>query len=214
MTLSGVMVGTIVLIVAFAILASRPSKPAIINIANSPSLGSGSAKVTVVEFSDFQCPSCQTFASAMLPVLEKEYQNTVRFVFKYFPLYEIHNLAKLSAQSAFCAGKAPNAKAGSEILNDKFWKYHDLLMNNPSAWEKTPEKFTEYAVQMGLNKDEFLKCQNSDEAVNAVMVDRSEGDRIGVNSTPSFFVNGEKMVGLLTLEQWRKKLEEKLNSIK
>lgn len=209
LTLGGIMTGTLLLILGFAFWAARPPKPVNIDIGNAYYRGNKDAKVTIVEFSDYECPSCEAFATDVLPKLLSSYQNKIKFVNKFFPLYEIHKMANITAQSAFCAGKVASA-TDSAIINSKFWEYHDYLMSNSSDWIDKPEKLTEYAQNFKLNKDDFIKCQNSNEAITVVSADRQQGQSLGVDSTPTFFINGEKVVGLQTFEVWKKKIEEKL----
>ncbi|MCL5675885.1 MAG: DsbA family protein [Patescibacteria group bacterium] len=197
--LSAILIGTIVLITAFAFLASSPAKPVNVEIGNAYYTGLQNAKVTVVEFSDFQCPVCEDFNQTVFPRLLSAYKDKVKFVYKFFPLYEIHNLANISAQSAYCAGK-----------QGKFWEYANLLMDNSAQWEADQSQLVNYAKQTGLDLEKFKACQNSDEAKNAVMKDRSQGEGLGVNATPTFFVNGEKIVGLQSLDYWKKLLDSKL----
>lgn len=195
--LGAVLVGTVVLITAFAFIASQPAKPVNVEVGNAYYAGPKDAKVTVVEFSDFQCPVCQRFSQEVLPPLVNNYKDKVKFVYKFFPLYETHKLANLSSQSAYCA-------------KNKFWEYSDLLMKNSSDWENNTEKLIEYVKQLGLNIDEFKSCQNSEEAKNAVIGDRQQGERLGIDATPTFFVNGEKLVGYQPFDYWKNLLDKKL----
>lgn len=206
--LSGILVGTLVLITAFAFLASQPAKPVNVEVGDAYFFGPKDAKVTVVEFSDFQCPVCQRFATEVLPQLEKEYQDKVKFVFKFFPLYETHKLANLSAQSAWCSGQSSFAKATED--KNKFWEYSDLLMKNSSDWENNQDKLNDYAKQLGLDVNAFQACQNSEGAKNVVLADRQQGERLGINATPTFFVNGEKLVGYQPFDYWKNLLDSKL----
>lgn len=197
--LGGILVATLALITGFAFLASQPAKPIQVEIGNAFFKWSKEAKVEIVEFSDFECPVCQRFAVEVLPQLEQSYKDKVKFVYKFFPLYETHKLANLSARSAYCAGR-----------ENKFWEYHNMLMTFPSYWKDKPERFLEYAQNLGLNMEGFKKCQESTEAQNAVLSDRQQGERLGVSATPSFFVNGEKIVGLQGFEVWKSLLDNKL----
>lgn len=197
--LSGILVATVALITGFAFIASQPVKPVNVEIGNAYFTGPKNAKVTVVEFSDFQCPVCEQFALQVLPQILQNYKTKVKFVYKFFPLYEIHNLASISAQSGYCAGK-----------QGKFWEYSNALMDNSAEWEADQNKFGDYAQKLGLKTDEFKVCQNSDEAKNAILADRRQGEQLGVNATPTFFVNGEKMVGLQNFDYWKNLLDNKL----
>ena len=199
-TFLGILLGTILLITVFTALASQPAKPVNVEVGTSFFAGPNDAKVTVVEFSDFECPACEAFATGILPTLKKEYKDKVKFVYKFFPLYEIHKLANLSSQSAYCSGK-----------QGKFWEYHDILMSKSAEWATNEAKFIDYARQLKLDEKEFQACQNSDEAKTTVMAERQQGEKLGINSTPTFFVNGEKVLGAQSVEVWRDLLNKKLN---
>lgn len=207
--LGGILVATVALITGFAFVASQPAKPVNVEVGNAYFTGSKDAKVTVVEFSDFQCPVCEQFAVQVLPQILQNYQDKVKFVYKFFPLYETHKLANLSSRSAYCAGKPSVAKA-MEGEQGKFWEYSDLLMNNSSQWEADQNKFVDYAQKLSLNIAEFKSCQESDEAKDSVQADRRQGEQLGVNATPTFFVNGEKTVGFQPFEYWKNLLDKKL----
>jgi protein-disulfide isomerase len=209
LTLIAVMAGTLAMIVGFAFVGTRPVKPITIDIGNSYFRGAKEAKVVVVEYSDFECPSCAAFTNDIMPQLLPAYQDRVKFVNKFFPLYEIHSMANITAQSAFCAGKVSSATDAAE-MNAKFWEYSDNLMKKSDDWKDKPEKLVEYATALKINKDDFVACQNSNEAKDLVLNDRRQGELLGVNSTPTFFINGEKVVGLQSVEVWKKMLDEKL----
>ncbi len=199
LVLIGILVATVAVITGFAFVASQPAKSVSVETGNVQFVGPKNAKVTVVEFSDFQCPVCEEFDRTVFPKLLQNYQNKVKFVYKFFPLYEIHSQAKISAQSAYCAGK-----------QGKFWEYGNTLMNNAAEWEADESKLADYANKLGLKISEFKSCQNSDEAKNSVQKDRSQGESLGVNATPTFFVNGEKLVGLQNFDYWKNLLDSKL----
>lgn len=157
-----------------------------ISLKNSPIKGNENAKVTVVEYSDFQCPYCRRGAM-LIPQLLSEYKGNVRFVFKQLPL-PMHNWAKPAAVASVCA---------QDQGVDKFWKYHDLLFDNQKAinLDNSEEKFLEFAKKLKLNEDKFKKCLSKPDAASRVEGDFKEAQELGVNSTPSFFVNGMLVQG-------------------
>lgn len=192
--LIGTVVGTIILIVAVAFLFSR-SAPATETttvdtaqlVANATKIvGKDDAPVTVVEFSDFQCPSCLA-AQPMVEQVLKQYPDTVKFVYRHFPLDQIHHNARLAAQASEVA-----------LTEQKFWEYHDLLFKHQSDWENITDKtqlldtFAEYASQLKIDKKQFLEKIESAEVAKAVQTDQDLGNSIGVDATPTFFVNGKK----------------------
>jgi protein-disulfide isomerase len=153
---------------------------------DSPSLGPANAQVTLVEFSDFECPVCRSLHDALRGLLPNYPQ--VRVVFKDFPLDHIHPWARTAALGGRCAYEQ-DPKA--------FWKMYDLiydgqeLISPENAWGK----MTDFASQAGLNPEGFKTCMASPEAGAAVDASRANGLQLEVNSTPTIFVNGRRIVG-------------------
>jgi len=157
-----------------------------ITLGDAPSLGSSEAKVTVVEFSDFQCPFCASFFSNTLSQIKKEYVDTgkIIFVYKHFPL-DFHQNAKQAAVASECAKE-----------EGKFWEYHNILLGNQTMWENlggndTTETFVKYAESLGLDTDNFKSCLDSMKYERNVDMDLQEGSTMGVTGTPAFFVGTE-----------------------
>jgi protein-disulfide isomerase len=147
---------------------------------NRPSRGKADAPITIVEFTDFQCPSC----ARTQPILEQlltEYGDKVRLVIRDFPL-DRH-------QNAFIAAQA--AEAAKE--QGKFWEYSDVLFKNQTALET--DKLKEYATQLGLDRGKFDGDLDSGKYADTVRRDMKDGDKLGVDSTPTIFINGHKMEG-------------------
>jgi len=141
--------------------------------------GNPDAMVTLEEFGDFQCPPCSTFASFGEELL-KEYDSRLRIVFPNFPL-PLHEHARDAALAAEAAG-----------LQGRFWEMHDVLDREQAAWTKAPdthELFESYAGTIGLNLDQFRKDMDSEKARERVDSDHALGDSLGVNVTPTFFIN-------------------------
>jgi protein-disulfide isomerase len=164
---------------------------------DSPSLGPANASVTLVEFSDFECPVCRALHDALRGMLPNYPQ--LRVVFKDFPLEQIHPWARTAALAGRCAYQQKPAA---------FWKLYDLiydgqdLISAENAWGK----MTDFASQSGLNADAFKACMASPEAGAAVDASRANGILLEVGSTPTMFVNGRRIVGAdpHTLEQYIK----------
>jgi protein-disulfide isomerase len=164
---------------------------------DSPSLGPVNAPVTLVEFSDFECPVCRSLHDALRGLLPNYPQ--LRVVFKDFPLEQIHPLARTAAIAGRCAYQQ-DPKA--------FWKMYDLiydgqeLISAENAWGK----MTDFAARSGLNLETFKACMASPEAGAAVDASRANGVQLEVGSTPTMFVNGRRIVGAdpHTLEQYIK----------
>jgi protein-disulfide isomerase len=162
---------------------------------DAPSLGPANASVTLVEFSDFECPVCKGLHDALRGLLPNYPQ--VRVVFKDFPLEQIHPWARTAALAGRCAYQQSPAA---------FWKMYDFiydgqgLISAENAWGK----MTDFAGQSGLNADAFKACMASPEAGAAVDASRANGVQLEVGSTPTIFVNGRRVVGAdaRTLEQY------------
>ena len=192
--LLGTIIGTVVLIVAVAFMFSKPAATPEARIVDKAVLlenatntfGNPESSITVVEFSDFQCPSCKV-AEPIVQQLKNDYADSVQFVYRHFPLDSIHPNARLASQAAEAAA-----------MDDKFWEYHDLLFVNQEEWSditdknKVLEKFSEYATQLEIDKDTFLERIESEEVIGKVSAEADLAQAIGVNSTPTFFVNGQQ----------------------
>jgi protein-disulfide isomerase len=171
------------------------SNQARIHVDGSPSKGRKDARVTVVEYADFECPHCRELYG-ILKVVEAEYPQ-VRFVYKDFPLAQIHPWAETAAIGARCAFmQSPPA----------FWKIHDALFDNQDVIspENVWDKLVEYASQAGLNTDVFITCLASPDSRKPVEADHAEGVALGISSTPTVYINGRPQVGgdLATLQQY------------
>jgi protein-disulfide isomerase len=145
---------------------------------DAPSFGPADAKVTLVEFSDFQCPYCSKAAQTTQKIKEK-YSSKIRFVFRQFPL-PFHDKAHAAAE----AGLAANAQG-------KFWQMHDLMFANQGALDQ--ESLEKYAKQVGLNVATFKKALDTKQYVSAVNADVKLGDQASVNGTPTLFLNGARV---------------------
>jgi protein-disulfide isomerase len=154
-------------------------------------LGPADAKVTIVEFSDFECPACR-IAEPPMRALLKLYDGKVRLVFKHFPLERMHHWARTGAIAAECAGK-----------QGKFWEFHHELYDHQEEWtsEKAPERLAEYARKVGLDSSAWLACRQDPAASAAVSADYLDGLNAWVGSTPTFFINGKRFVGALQLSE-------------
>ncbi len=166
---------------------------------DSPSIGSENASVTVVEFSDFECPFCGEFARSAMPDIERAYIETgkVRLVYKHFPLSRIHPHALLAAQAAACAD-----------LSGRFWEYHDALYANQQALAE--DDLVGYAQRQGINESSFRECLDKGEQIHIVTRDMDEGSKAGVSGTPTFFFNGRRVVGALTPAQFAAQVDQAL----
>lgn len=154
--------------------------------------GKAGVPVVVVEFSDFQCPSCKRAVAVMQDLL-KVYPDDVLFVFKHFPLEHIHKWARLSAQAAECAGR-----------QGKFWEFHDQLFERQEEWSKSgnaKEDFHRMAGALGLNRARFDACLGDPKTEQVIAMDIAEAQARQVGSTPTFFVGEFRLVGATQLRE-------------
>lgn len=150
--------------------------------------GNKNAKVVLIEYGDFQCPGCGSLHPALKSAIEKHKDNVV-FVFRNFPLTQIHPNAKAAAAAAEAAG-----------LQGKYWEMHNLLYERQSGWssastDSRTNVFSQYAAEIGLNKDQFAKTLNekSEEINRKINFDRALGFKYKVEATPTLFVNGRQV---------------------
>jgi protein-disulfide isomerase len=168
-----------------------------VSIDDDPIMGPVDAPVTIVEFSDFQCPYCEQAASSVLPQIFQQYPDEVRLVYRDFPLTQIHPQALPAALAAECADD-----------QGKFWEYHDLLFANQSALDDA--SLEAYAAQIGLDQAVFDQCYTSQEHLDEIRHDYEDGLTYGVSGTPAFFVNGIRIVGAQPLAVFQQAIEQAL----
>lgn len=157
--------------------------------------GPAAAPVTIFEWSDYECPFCQR-AQDVLQRLQGEFPDTVRFVFKDFPLRS-HPNALPAALAARCAG-----------AQGRYWEYHDLLfVGQPDL---TRDHLLGYARRLGLDAPGFTECLDSGRYRDAVLAEQREGREAGVRATPTFFINQRKIEGALPLEEFRDAIRQAL----
>jgi protein-disulfide isomerase len=148
--------------------------------------GKADSKVTFVEYGDYQCPGCGGMYPTIKTITEK-YQNQMAFVFRNFPITQIHPNALVAASAAEAAG-----------LQGKYWEMHDALYINQKAWEGASVKervgvFVTYAQTLGLDVDKFKSDLASENVSKKIGFDLAIGRKINVNSTPTFYLNGKEI---------------------
>lgn len=148
--------------------------------------GDPNAPVTIIEYSDFQCPFCRRFFQNTLAQLEENYVKTgkVRFVYKHFPLESIHPEARAAALAAECAGE-----------QGRFWEFHDKIFENQEALGE--DSYKAWAADLGLDEDAFAACLKEKRYNDKVDADFAQGRRVGVTGTPSFLIGPSDGQGTL-----------------
>jgi protein-disulfide isomerase len=180
--------------VAIALSAPRVE----VSVDNDPFKGPKDAPVTIIEFSDFQCPFCRRVQPTLKRLLE-EYPNKIKHVFRDFPLRNIHPEAQKAAEAAQCAEE-----------QDTFWPYHDKLFEM-SGLQVSDLK--QYAKDLGLNTEAFDKCLDSDKYAQEIEADFQDGQNAGVSATPAFFINGQPLSGAVPYERFKELVDAVLAQV-
>jgi protein-disulfide isomerase len=168
----------------------------------APYQGSEDALVTIVEFSDYQCPYCKRFRDETMDQLLAKYEGQVRFVYRDFPLSSIHPEALKAAEAARCAHE-----------QDQFWAMHDQLFASQPEWSRAPDTgaiFKGYAAELNIDAAKFAGCLDSGRYNESISQDFQAGVQYGVQGTPTFFVNGRKLVGAQPLSAFEAIINEEL----
>jgi protein-disulfide isomerase len=158
--------------------------------------GTRDAAVTIVEFSDFQCPFCKNATATVRQVFDK-YAGKVKWVFRDFPIATLHPAAPKAHEAARCAAE-----------QGKFWEYHDLLFERSPR--QAPEELKQYARELKLDGPAFARCLDSGKHQASVGSDIQEGTRLGVTGTPTFFINGRELVGAQPVTAFQKIIDSEL----
>jgi protein-disulfide isomerase len=163
--------------------------------ATGPAHGPASAPVTIVEFSDFQCPYCSRLTPTIKQV-EQKYGDKVRVVFRQYPL-PMHPNAQKAAEASLCA-----------LDQGKFWEMHDAMFGDQNSLGVDQLKAT--AAKLGLNADKFNKCLDSGEKAASIQADQKAGSEAGVSGTPAMFVNGRFINGAVPIDQITNVVDDEL----
>lgn len=194
--------------------AQQPPAPLVdtLAVADAATRGNAAAKLTIIEFSDFECPFCARYVRDTYKQIQKEYVDTgkVRYVFRHFPLAQIHPNATRAAEASECAR-----------VQGKFWEYHDRLFANPRALAIAD--LNRYGTELGLNMPAFEQCLAGQTAAK-VRKDLSEAAQAGMAGTPTFFIGTstpdgkvkvlKKMVGALPYDAFKAAFDELLATAK
>ena len=178
--------------------AGAPEAPAAkvdIKIGDAPVKGPASAKVTVIEFSDFQCPFCGR-VNPTLKEIEDQYKGKIKIAFRNLPL-PFHDKAHLAAEAALAANE-----------QGKFWAMHDKLFANQQALDRP--SLEKYAQELGLNMNKFTAALDSGKFKDKVDSDAKEGAAVGATGTPTFFINGTRLVGAQPADKFKEVIDAEL----
>ncbi len=169
-----------------------------VQIEGRPYRGPDDAPVTLLEFTDYECPFCAQHFRQTYPGLLSEYEGKLKYVIRNFPLSNIHPQAQRAAEAAECAEE-----------QGRFWEYHDLLFQRAPALSM--EHLTAYAAELGLDAERFEDCLESGRRADVVAADFDDGLSYGVSGTPTFFINGRRVGGTLSLEEFETYIDAALD---
>ncbi len=161
------------------------------------STGPEDAPITLVEFSDYQCPYCQKWHTQVYKQLLAAYPGQIRFVYRNLPLTQIHPQAMNAAEAAMCAGD-----------QNAYWQYHEKLFANSAAL--SDGLYTSLAADLGLNTSAFETCMTDEKYLSDIQADMQFAIGLGVQSTPTFFINGLAVVGAQPLNVFQQVIDEEL----
>lgn len=167
--------------------------------------GNASSSVVIIEYSDFECPACRVYYGVMKQLMV-EFGNKVAFVYRDFPLVEIHPNALLAAEAARAAGK-----------QGKFWEMHDLLFEKQDEWAKVADvepMFESYASLLGISVDQFKADFKSKEIRDYVGAERASALKLGLAGTPTFFINDKQIQNPSTVDSFRVVINDAINGSK
>ena len=174
---------------------NQPSIPLEISADNDPIIGNPDAPITIIEFSDFQCPFCARFHIQTLPTIMEEYieKGSVKLVFRDFPIQSIHPNAVPASVAAECANE-----------QGKFKQMHDILFEKQNEWSNLEtvyaiELFNQYSEQINLEQEQFSSCLSTAKYVKEIQNDLDDGRTYGVTGTPGFFI-GNQQIGFVELK--------------
>ena len=163
---------------------------------NAYAIGPADAPVTIVEFSDYQCPFCRRWHDEVYEPLLAAYPGKIRLVYRHLPLTSIHPDAMSAAEAAMCAGD-----------QDAYWQYHEKLFSSESLGTNT---YIGYARDLGLNMTAFEACLSEHTHQQAIQSDSDFAINLGVRSTPTFFINGLAVVGAQPLDVFKQVIDKEL----
>jgi protein-disulfide isomerase len=194
--ITGITIIVLLAIVFWQVNANNVKSTTISNL-DDAFKGSADASVTIVEYSDYECPFCAKFALQTLPLIDKEYIQTgkVKLIFKDFP-FDFHKKAQKAAEAAQCAGE-----------QGKYYDMHNLLFNKGVAGVNA---YKEYAKELNLNQEQFNVCLDSGKMEAEILGDIKEGKDQGVKGTPAFFINGRQVTGAQPFSVFQEIIEEEL----
>jgi len=206
---AGIILATLVFVGGAIFFLSKPEGPpkqtseTLLLGDNPPMTSTASGAVKLVEFGDYQCPACGAYHPMLVQVLE-QFGDQVNFIFREFPLPQ-HTNAMITSQAAVAAG-----------LQGKYWDMHNKLYDTQAEWAESTDMetvLTGYAKDIGLDVEQFIKDLESSAVKDTVNAGLADGNAVGINSTPTFFLNGYKLQNPGSYEELAAKVEAALTTM-
>ena len=169
-----------------------------VGIDDDPAIGVAGAPITIIEFSDFECPFCQRFHDQTFRAILESYPGQILFVYRDFPLTSIHPNAQRAAEAAQCA-----------FEQGKYWEFHNALFRNQQHLGNL-DLYSEMAIALEMDQERFSECIESNRYADEVTADFNDARALGITGTPTFFINGRPLVGAQPLEVFVQIIEEEL----
>jgi protein-disulfide isomerase len=180
-----------------AAIAGTPQAPRVeVPIGSAPTWGPADAPITMIEFSDYECVFCRKWQTEVWPAIQKAYPGKIRLVYKDFPLTQIHPNASMAAKAARCAND-----------QGQYWQYHDRLF---SGTPFSAAYFESIAADLKLDVAKWKACLNSKQHEDAIEKDYQYGAQLGINGTPTFYINGIQLIGAQPFASFKKIIDQEL----
>jgi protein-disulfide isomerase len=194
------------IITAMAVSPAYAQSRVFLGVDDDPMLGRPDAKVLIIEFGDYQCPSCRMFWQDVEPRLKKEYIDTgkAKLVFRDFPIVQIHPEALMAAEAVDCAGE-----------QNKYWEFHDKVFREQYNKGDDLIRFKaadlkKWAKDIKLDPAKFDQCLDTEKFKEEVLKDKADGDAVSVQGTPTFFINGRVIGGAQPYPAFKNLIDELL----
>lgn len=178
--------------------AQQPVRRYDVPVDDDPAVGPANAPITIIEFSDFECPFCRSWQTEVWPQIKQKYGDKVRLVYRDFPLFSIHANAAPAAEAANCAGE-----------QNQYWAFHDALFSGKYPYSRS--SYEAIAANLGLDGKKFAACLDERRFQAEVQADYDYAANLGVGSTPTFFINGLAVVGAQPFEVFSRVIDMELN---
>jgi protein-disulfide isomerase len=169
-------------------------------IGTAPIWGPQTAPITIIEFSDYECPYCKKWTTEIWPQIKEAYPEQIRLVYKDFPLYQSHPNASPAASAARCAND-----------QNKYWLYHDRIF---ASSRLSAQLFESIATSLGLDVAQWKDCVSTNKYKAEIEADYNYGAQLGITGTPTFFVNGLPMVGAQPFSAFKQVIDQELAALK